>query len=193
MPATLEASDPSAPCVPCRPFGNCFLTLSAKSGTQRIRPRDFEQPPCSKSCGAESRAETSARVDLGFEMIQSWPEQSHSDASRFRPPFYEARFRARAASLAFHFMRLWAMQARVSTTPQRASPRRWSRPNPCCLMWPLAGSTVWRLKRWSLSPNSFIRVSRAGRRWWATPTQTNRPFPLVQRALRSQPVQSPRL
>jgi len=75
------------------------------------------------------------------------------------------------------------MQARVNTTPHRARPRTWSRPNPCCLMWLLAGSTVWRLKRWSLSPNSFIRFSRAGRRLWAIPTQTNRPFALVQRAL----------
>ena len=56
------------------------------------------------------------------------------------PEGYEAI--ARASFLDFHFMKLCAMHAKARAVPQRASPRTWKRPRPCCFSWPFTGSTV---------------------------------------------------
>jgi hypothetical protein len=53
-------------------------------------------------------------------------------------------------------MRLCAMHAKLRTVPQRASPRTWKRPRPCCFSWPFTGSTVSRSNR-----NGFARPGDA--------------------------------
>lgn len=77
---------------------------------------------------------------------QNWiyfPLPDHRPEGENGPPTLTSEsVSLRTSSHSFHFIRLCAIHARVSTTAHRIRPRTWKRPRPCCLSCALTGSLV---------------------------------------------------